>query len=51
MSKNNKFTLGECSLCGEHKALKNGVCAECVKKNDLPDFMKDIFGEFDDEKI
>ena len=46
-----KFTLDKCSVCGEHKALKNNVCAECAAKNDLPDFMKDIFGGFKNEKI
>jgi hypothetical protein len=38
-----KFTLGKCSVCGEHKALKNGVCYDCENKNDLPDFFKDLF--------
>jgi hypothetical protein len=28
----------------------NNVCAECAKKTDLPDFMKDLFGGFKDEK-
>ena len=40
---NDKFTLGKCSLCGEHKALKNGVCAKCALKGELPDFFKDLF--------
>ena len=37
------YSLGKCSVCGEHKALKNGVCAECTKKLDLPDFFKNLF--------
>ena len=48
---NDVYKLDKCLICGEHKALKNGVCADCAKKNDLPDFMKDIFGGFKDEKI
>jgi len=50
-SMTDKFTLDKCSVCGEHKALMNNVCAECAAKNDLPDFMKDIFGGFKNEKI
>lgn len=38
------FTLGKCSVCGEHKALKNGVCIDC-KDNDMPNFLKDLFGD------
>lgn len=38
-----KFTLGQCSQCGEHKALNNGICAECNNKDDMPDFFKDLF--------
>ena len=45
-----KFTLDKCSVCGEHKALKNGVCYGCTITNDLPDFFKDLFGGFKDEK-
>lgn len=46
-----KFTLDKCSVCGEHKALKNDVCYDCAKKNDIPDFMKDLFEGFKNEKI
>lgn len=46
-----KFEFGKCSVCGEHKALMNNVCAECAKNIDLPDFMKDLFGGFKDENI
>ena len=45
------YKFEKCSVCGEHKALKNGVCIDCAKKNDLPDFMKDLFGGFRNEKI
>lgn len=38
-----KYTFGKCSVCGEHKALLNNVCAECVEKIDLPDFFKNLF--------
>jgi predicted ATP-dependent serine protease len=44
-----KFTFGQCSVCGEHKALMNGICKECNDKNDMPDFFKDIFGGFKNE--
>ena len=43
------YTLGKCKICGEYKALKNGVCTEC-KNNDMPDFLKDLFGD-KNEKI
>jgi len=45
-----KYSLGKCTICGKYTALKNNVCAECDEK-DLPDFMKDIFGGFKNEKI
>jgi hypothetical protein len=45
-----KFTLDRCSVCGEHKALMNNVCIDCKNKTDLPDFMKEIFRGFKDEK-
>ena len=38
-----KFTLDICSVCGKHKALKNGVCAECNKGIELPECFKEIF--------
>jgi len=38
-----KFTLDKCPTCGKYTALKNGVCVECAKKLDLPDFFKDLF--------
>ena len=43
-----KYTIDKCSICGKHKALKNGVCKECEElekdlTSDLPDFMKDLF--------
>lgn len=44
-----KFTLDKCSICGKHKALKNGVCIDCAKNNDLPDCFKDLFGGFRNE--
>jgi hypothetical protein len=40
MNKMDKYTLDKCLVCGEHKALKNGVCVEC---EDIPDFLKDLF--------
>ena len=45
-----KFTLGKCSLCGKHKSLRNGVCADCGAKVEIPDFMKEIFGGFKNEE-
>ena len=47
--KEEEFFLGYCRYCNKFTALKNGICAECEKKNN-PDFFKDIFGEFDNEK-
>jgi RNA polymerase subunit RPABC4/transcription elongation factor Spt4 len=37
------FYLDFCKFCHRFTALKNGICAECEKKN-TPDFFKDIFG-------
>lgn len=45
-----KFTLDKCSECSKYKALRNGVCADCGAKTELPDFMKEIFGGFKDDK-
>ncbi len=42
-----KFSFGKCSVCNEHKALMNGVCADCRAKTELPDFLQDLFGKFD----
>jgi len=39
-----KYTLGKCEICGKHKALKNGVCEECNKGIEIPEFFKEIFG-------
>ncbi len=43
------YYFGICKYCGEHKALKNGSCEKC-KKNDTPDFMKNIFGDLWNER-
>jgi hypothetical protein len=43
------FYLDFCKKCNQFTALKNGICAECEKK-DIPDFLKDIFGGFENEK-
>jgi len=43
------FYLDCCKKCNNFTALKNGLCAKCQDKN-IPDFFKDIFGGFDNEK-
>jgi hypothetical protein len=40
-----KFTFDRCSICGKHKALKNGVCADCDKEIEMPEWFKDLFKE------
>lgn len=45
-----KYTFGQCKVCYKDKALKNGVCKEC-KENDMPDFMKELFGGFKREGV
>jgi ribosomal protein L32 len=37
------YTLDKCSICGKYKALKNGVCSDCADKDDMPEFLKDLF--------
>jgi len=44
------YTIGMCKYCKENRPLKNGVCADCKKKQpELPDFLKDIFGGISNE--
>ena len=45
-----EFNFGKCIYCGEEKALKDGVCFECKDNINVPDFMKQLFGGFKDEK-
>jgi hypothetical protein len=40
---NEEYYLGECKICNKVTALKNGICNDC-KDNDMPDFLKDLFG-------
>ena len=42
----NNYTLDKCLYCGEIKALKNGVCADCDDKIEMPDFFKDLMKGF-----
>lgn len=44
------YKYERCSICGKYKPLKNDVCVDCSKKIEIPDFMKDLFGGFKDEK-
>jgi NADPH-dependent glutamate synthase beta subunit-like oxidoreductase len=37
------YTLDKCTICGKHKALKNGICMDCEFKIDIPEFFKDLF--------
>ena len=41
------YYFGKCKYCNKEKALKNGICVDCGKKQPkCPDFLKDIFGNF-----
>jgi len=42
-----EFTLGQCSGCGKHRALKDGRCVECKIPIDGMDFdgFDTIFGK------
>ena len=44
------YSFGQCNICKEINALRNGVCGECKAKQkdteNLPDFFKDIFKGF-----
>ena len=53
MSNKPKFTIGKCIRCGKNAALKDGICVGCEKvyKNiEMPEFFKDLFGKFNEEK-
>jgi len=45
-----KYEFGKCDVCRKEMALKNGICAECKDKTELPDCFKQIFGGFNDKK-
>ena len=42
------YHFGECKICKNITALKNGYCAGCNKINtaEYPDFLKDVFNGF-----
>lgn len=57
MGKNN-YTLGYCNICKKWDALCNNVCKPCNKARkgfvdgmDMPDLFKDIFGDFNEDKM
>jgi hypothetical protein len=38
------FTIGQCKICRETTAIKNGYCPKCAPPDiEIPDFIKDIF--------
>lgn len=45
-----KYELGKCEICGENRALKNGICSECKDKIELPNCFKELFGGFKEEE-
>jgi len=44
-----KYTLGQCQICGKTAALKNNVCVDCEKGIEVPDFIEDLFKGDKDE--
>jgi len=38
-----KYFIGECLICHRYKALRNGVCSDCKKQMEPPDFLNDLF--------
>jgi hypothetical protein len=42
------YSLNKCSVCGKHKALKNGVCKDCSEQGDMPEFLRNLFGDKND---
>jgi len=42
------YKFGNCKICNKYTQLKNELCINC-NDNELPDFLKDIFGEFKNE--
>ena len=41
-----EYTFGECKICHKNKALKDGVCEECNRVQELPEGFEKIFGGF-----
>jgi len=44
------YSFGQCNICKETNALRNGVCGKCEAKqkdlNTFPDFFSDLFNGF-----
>ncbi len=38
-----EYKFGKCTYCGKDKPLRDGICVDCNKNVDLPDFFKDLF--------
>jgi len=49
MPRDNEYSLDKCAICDKYKALKNGVCVDCDKETELPDFFKDLFNQGEQE--
>lgn len=52
----NEYTLGECYMCHQTTALKDGLCATCkTKQKEFPELfgkdnlLSDIFSQFNKE--
>jgi predicted ATP-dependent serine protease len=44
-----KYSFGKCIDCGKLSALKDGRCNDCNEKTDIPEFLKNIFINKNDE--
>jgi hypothetical protein len=48
-----EYSFGKCLYCNEIKPLKNGICNSCsliTDEDGLPDFMKNLFGGFNEQE-
>jgi len=43
------YNFGKCRECDKNTVLKNGYCVEC-EEHDIPDFIKDLFKQKDNDE-
>lgn len=45
-----KYSFGKCLICGQLKALEDGICKECRMRDNtkMPNFFDDLMNGFND---